>query len=32
MAHEEASRMILNKEELVRIPFVYQEKFNGLYL
>ena len=32
MAHEEAPRMKLNKEELVRITLVYQEEFNGLYL
>ena len=32
MAHDEASRMNLNKEELERITLVYKEKFNGLYL
>ena len=31
MAHK-ASRMILSKEELVRITLIYQEKSNGLYL
>ena len=30
MAHDKASRMILNKEGLVTL--VYQEKANGLYL
>ena len=32
MAHDEASRMNLNKEELESITLVYKEKFNGLYL
>ena len=32
MAHDEASRMKLNKEELVRVTLVYQGNFNGLYL
>ena len=32
MAHDKASRMILSKEELVRITLIYQEKSNGLYL
>ena len=32
IAHGEASRMKLNKEELVRITLVYQRKFNGSYL
>ena len=32
MAHDEASRMNLNKEELEEITLVYKEKFNGLYL
>ena len=32
MAHDEASRMNLNKEELERITLVYKGKFNGLYL
>ena len=32
MAYNEASRMKLNKDELVRVTLVYQDKFNGLYL
>ena len=32
MAYDKASRMILSKEELVRITLIYQEKSNGLYL
>ena len=32
MAREEAPRMKLNKEELLRITLVYQEEFNSLYL
>ena len=32
IAHGEASRMKLNKEELVRITLVYQRKLNGSYL
>ena len=32
MAHDKASRLILSKEELVRITLIYQEKSNGLYL
>ena len=32
MAHDKAFRMILSKEELVRITLIYQEKSNGLYL
>ena len=32
MAHNNASRMKLNKEQLVRITSVYQGKFIGLYL
>ena len=32
MAHDEASRMNLNKEEPEGITLVYKEKFNGLYL
>ena len=32
MAHNKASQIKLNEEELVRIALFYQEKFNGLYL
>ena len=32
MAHNNASRMKLNKEQLVRITSVYQGKFIGLHL